>query len=84
MAPTLLNNEAAAAALGISPVTLKIWRCKGKGPRYLKMGVSKQSGVAYEPAEIEAWKAARTFTSTSAATVNHPGNASTVGQVRHV
>jgi len=72
---TLLNNEAAASALGISPVTLKIWRCKGKGPRFIKLGESKQAGVAYDPAEVDAWKAARTFASTSAATVSHPGDA---------
>lgn len=72
---TLLNNEAAASALGISPVTLKIWRCKGKGPRFIKLGESKQAGVAYDPVEIDAWKAARTFASTSAATVSHPGDA---------
>lgn len=72
---TTLNNEAAAAALGISPVTLKIWRCQGKGPRYIKLGESKQAGVVYEQADIDAWKAARRFTSTSDATVNHPGNA---------
>ena len=71
----LLNNDAAAAALGISPVTLKIWRWKGKGPRFIKLGESKQAGVAYDPAEVEAWKAARTFASTSAATVSHPGDA---------
>lgn len=75
MSPALLNNEAAAAALGISPVTLKIWRWKGKGPRFIKLGESKQAGVAYDPAEVEAWKAARTFASTSDATVSHPGNA---------
>ncbi|SNS48122.1 Helix-turn-helix domain-containing protein [Sphingomonas laterariae] len=72
---TLLNNEAAAAALGISPVTLKIWRCKGKGPRFIKLGSSPRDRVVYDPAEIEAWKAARTFASTSAATVSHPGDA---------
>lgn len=72
---TLLNNEAAASALGISPITLKIWRCKGKGPRFIKLGESKQAGVCYDPAEIEAWKAARTFASTSAVTVSHPGDA---------
>jgi len=72
---TLLNNEAAAAALGISPVTLKIWRCKGKGPRIIKLGSSPRDRVVYDPAEIEAWKAARTFASTSAATVSHPGDA---------
>ena len=72
---TLLNNEAAASALGISPITLKIWRCKGKGPRFIKLGEAKQAGVAYDPGEVEAWKAARTFASTSAATVSHPGDA---------
>ncbi len=72
---TLLNSEAAAAALGISPVTLKIWRCKGKGPRFIKLGRSPRDRVVYDPAEIEAWKAARTFASTSAATVSHPGDA---------
>jgi len=70
-----LNNEEAAAALGISPNTLKIWRCRGKGPRFIKLGESKQAGVAYDHADVEAWKSARKFASTSAATVSHPGNA---------
>lgn len=74
MTPTLLNNEAAAAALGISPVTLKIWRCKGKGPRFIKLGEAKQAGVVYDPADIEAWKAARKFASTSAASVQYPAS----------
>lgn len=68
-----LNNEAAAAALGISPNTLKLWRCHGKGPRFIKLGDSKQAGVIYEQSEVDAWKAARRFASTSDATVNHPG-----------
>jgi predicted DNA-binding transcriptional regulator AlpA len=72
---TLLGNDAAASALGITPATLRFWRFKGKGPRFIKLGESKQAGVAYDPADIEAWKAARTFASTSAATVSHPGDA---------
>ena len=72
---TLLNSDAAASALGISPVTLKIWRCKGKGPRFIKLGSSPRDRVVYDPAEIEAWKAARTFGSTSAATVQYPATA---------
>lgn len=74
MTPALLNNEAAAAALGISPVTLKIWRCKGKGPRFIKLGSSPRAGVVYDPADISAWIAARKFESTSAVTVSHPGD----------
>ena len=72
---TLLSSADAAASLGISPVTLKIWRCKGKGPRFIKLGSSPRDRVVYDPAEIEAWKRARTFVSTSAVTVSHPGDA---------
>ncbi|MCK9543040.1 MAG: helix-turn-helix domain-containing protein [Novosphingobium sp.] len=72
---TLLNNEAAASALGVTPATLRFWRCKGKGPRFIKLGQSKQAGVCYDPADIDAWKAARKFASTSAATVQYPATA---------
>ncbi|MFT3964540.1 MAG: helix-turn-helix domain-containing protein [Sphingobium sp.] len=72
---TLLSSADAAAALGISPVTLKIWRCKGKGPRFIKLGSSPRDRVVYDPADIDAWKAARTFASTSAVTAGHPGDA---------
>lgn len=71
----VLNHNAAAAMIGIRPATLRIWRCKGKGPRFIKLGNSKQSGVCYDPADIEKWMAERKFASTSAATVHHPGNA---------
>ena len=50
-------------------------RCKGRGPKFIKLGESKQSGVCYDPADIEEWKAVRKFASTSAATVSHPGDA---------
>ncbi|MGY6551810.1 MAG: helix-turn-helix transcriptional regulator [Erythrobacter sp.] len=69
----LLKNDAAAAAIGISPNTLKTWRGLGKGPKFIKLGASKRAGVVYDPADIEAWKEERKFQSTSAATVNHPG-----------
>lgn len=72
---TLLNNDAAASALGITPATLRFWRCKVKGPRFIKLGQSKQAGVCYDPADIDAWKAARKFASTSAATVQYPATA---------
>lgn len=71
----VLNNEAAAALIGVTPGTLKFWRCKGKGPRYIKLGSSPRAGVAYDPADIETWVAERKFASTSAATVSHPGDA---------
>lgn len=62
----VLNNDEAAARIGVSPNTLKLWRHQGKGPPFIKFGTSKQSGVGYDPADIDAWKAARKFASTSA------------------
>ena len=64
--PALLNNEQAAAAIGVTPKTLRFWRHKGKGPRYIKYGPEQHAGCAYDPADIQAWLDARKFTSTSA------------------
>lgn len=70
----ILNNDEAAGMIGITPATLRFWRCKGRGPKFIKLGEAKQAGVAYVEAEVIAWRDARTFASTSAATVLHPGN----------
>lgn len=71
----VLNNHETAELIGVTPATLRFWRCKGKGPRYIKLGKSPRAGVCYDPADIDAWKTARKFASTSAATVHHPENA---------
>lgn len=60
-----LNTDDAAKMLGISPMTLRIWRCSGKGPRFTKLGDAKQAPVVYQLADLEAWIAARTFNSTA-------------------
>ena len=60
-----LNTEAAARMLGIAPVTLRIWRCSAKGPRFTKLGDAKQAPVVYQLADLEAWIAQRTFSSTA-------------------
>ena len=62
----ILNNADAAREIGISEQTLRAWRLKGKGPRFIKLGTSKQSKVIYDPADIEAWKREHKFASTSA------------------
>lgn len=62
----VLNNDEAAALIGIKPSTLKLWRHLGKGPRFVKLGDAKQAGVAYVEADVLEWRAQRTFTSTSA------------------
>lgn len=60
-----VNNDEAARLIGVTPQTLKWWRHKKKGPPFIKFGESKQSGVGYDPADIEAWKAERKFASTT-------------------
>ena len=63
---TLLSNVQAASLLGITPNTLKFWRHKGRGPKFVKLGDTPQSGVAYDEADVVAWREARKFSSTSA------------------
>lgn len=62
----LLDNEQTAPLLGITPGTLEVWRCKGKGPRYIKLGRAKQSTVLYDPADVRAWIESQKVASTSA------------------
>ncbi len=63
--PDLLTNEEAAALLGIKPNTLEIWRTKGKGPKFIKLGDSKQAAIRYLRCEVLAWREAQTCRSTS-------------------
>lgn len=59
----LLAERDAAPRCGVSPKTLANWRVLGRGPRFIKAG----GRVAYDPADIEAWKADRRVSSTSQA-----------------
>lgn len=54
-AEALLNDQAAATFLGVSPATLRSWRCRGIGPDYVKMGAGKKSPVRYSASDIEAF-----------------------------
>jgi len=47
----LLNETQVADQLAISPRTLQMWRYKGGGPRYLKIGAA----VRYRPEDVEDW-----------------------------
>ena len=47
----LLNQEAAAALIGVKPPTLAGWRHYNRGPRYLKIGRS----CFYRTSDIEEW-----------------------------
>jgi len=45
----LLSSDEAASYLGISPVTLAVWRSKKRGPKYIKVG----GCVKYSTADLE-------------------------------
>lgn len=60
-----LGTDAVAAMIGISPMTLRIWRVHGKGPKFVKLSDAKQSGVVYFEADVLEWLTERKFTSTS-------------------
>lgn len=62
----LLDTRQTAALLGITPNTLKFWRHKSRGPKFVKLGDAKQAGVAYDEADVLAWREARKFDGTSA------------------
>lgn len=65
----LLSNEQTAAILGLKPNTLEIWRCKGKGPAFIKLGAHPSSPIRYQRSRVMAWLDAHLHASTSSYTV---------------
>lgn len=61
MPGALLDPKAAALFLGLSEWTLAEWRCKGNGPRFVKLG----NRVRYTPAVLAAWVESQSAASTS-------------------
>lgn len=51
--PAALTQEQAATYLGVSPLTLNTQRCRGGGPRYVKLG----RRVVYRVADLDAYLA---------------------------
>ena len=47
-----LTDVEVAGRLGVSRFTVRSWRLKGLGPRFLKMG----RAVRYRPEDVEAFK----------------------------
>ena len=46
-----LNTEQLAERIHISPMTAAIWRCRGRGPRWIKAG----NRVLYDEADVQSW-----------------------------
>jgi hypothetical protein len=49
----LLTEAEVAPLLGVSPATLRSWRCRGIGPTYVKMGRGTKSPVRYNRVDLE-------------------------------
>lgn len=59
----LLTTHEAAKLLRLSAQTLSTWRCRGEGPRFVRLGGNR---VAYREADLAAFVEANVTTSTSA------------------
>ncbi len=57
----LLNTQEAAKILTIKPETLEVWRWRGEGPLFIKVGKC----VRYRPEDIEAYLKSKTRKSTT-------------------
>jgi hypothetical protein len=49
----LMDDKAAAEKLGLSPSTLRSWRCRGVGPAFVKLGRGKKAAVRYHPRDLD-------------------------------
>jgi excisionase family DNA binding protein len=59
----LLTTPEVAQRLGLAEITVRKWRIKGTGPRFIRCGAN----IRYRPADIEAWVSSRAANSTSEA-----------------
>ena len=64
-----MNTIQAADFFGLKPNTLEIWRCRDKGPKYIKLG----RRVLYDIADLEAFARACTVETGGSWTRNHSG-----------
>lgn len=60
----LLDTKAVAPYVGVKPGTLENWRVQGVGPKFIKTA-GRRGKVLYDLADIEAWKDANRYQSTS-------------------
>lgn len=58
---TFLNTAEAAVYLDLQKTTLEAWRCRGGGPRFVKLGRS----VRYRRIDLNAWVESRIRFNTS-------------------
>lgn len=54
--PIAVPTSEAARLIGVKHQTLANWRCRGEGPRYIKLTNTR---VVYKISDLEAWLDAR-------------------------
>jgi len=60
----LINTARASQILGIRPQTLRRWRMRGCGPRYIRTG-GRWGRAFYRMQDLVEWAQARSYVSTS-------------------
>lgn len=49
----LLNEREAADLLKVAPHTLRTWRSRRRGPKFIRLGSGKQPAIRYDRAELQ-------------------------------
>ncbi len=62
----LLTTKEAASVLGVKRNTLEIWRHKGRGPPFVRLGDGPCAPIRYLRAELAGWLNSRSYAHTSA------------------
>lgn len=71
MSEQLLTTKEAARRLGVESQTLRVWRLRGYGPRFVRLGAHRLSRCMYDPRDVDAWLESRKRSSTSEELVPH-------------
>lgn len=65
----LLTSAETAALIGIKVGTLELWRQRGKGPKFAKLGSASQAPIRYRRSDVVVFIEKSLFDSTSHYTV---------------
>jgi len=60
-----LSTKDLAELLGLKPQSLRAWRLRGNGPKYIRLGQGTKAPVVYRWRDVEEWLVERTFRHTA-------------------
>jgi predicted DNA-binding transcriptional regulator AlpA len=64
-AESFLTTQQLARLLHRKEQTIRAWRLRGHGPRYVRLGEGLKAPVVYRWCDVEEWLEARTFRHTA-------------------